>query len=212
MSDPLDDRFAEFRSETLARTRPPGVAAVRRRVARRHATRAVVLVLVALGIAASAWLPGHYRSRGPVAAPPSVHVCPSAGDASTSKLLIGAYPDVLGLSAALMKGCPAVQLTLVRATYSGDGPTSTDLSLFMSYTRTLSVAVPTTTMAPGRTPPGTCRSYLIVTLVQGGPLPPTIPNPIPELAVTGSDASLAIFWSARGFSLVGSTWGKPVCR
>lgn len=257
MSDRLTERFEEFRADSMARTAPPGVVAVRRRVARRHATRAIVLVLVALGIVAGAWLPARDGHGGPAVAPtapapspsvttsplpvlsaspstPSTPGKPSSGSGSTSHaptqpatptgkctafpnsqvaaLLGGGDPDVLTLSTQLLNACPNGRVKVVRATYTAAGTaTPKNLTLYASFSHTLSAAHPSTTMAPGQRPAGSCYSYVVLTLVVDGALPHSIANPIGQLDADGDDIALAQYWSDRGDGLIGTSWGDASC-
>ena len=80
--DPLVDRFATFRDASVASTTRPGVEAVRRRVARRDATRTVAAaVLIALVAAAVLWfsrpLPPVQPTTPPRASAGTVSAVPS---------------------------------------------------------------------------------------------------------------------------------------
>src|SRR5690242_5822158 len=77
MPDQLNNLFDEFLTDSMSRTKPPGVTAVRRTVARRHATRAIVLVLIAGGVAAGSLIPfGHGSDKTPIS--PTAQPRPSA--------------------------------------------------------------------------------------------------------------------------------------
>lgn len=57
MADELRGRFEAFRADSIARTLPPGVAAVRHRVARRLTSRAAALGIASIAVLAATWLP-----------------------------------------------------------------------------------------------------------------------------------------------------------
>jgi hypothetical protein len=251
MPDQLNSLFDEFLTDSMSRTKPPGVTAVRRTVARRYATRAIVLVLIAAGIALGSLIPfGHGFDRPPISptaqppqpsatqnptpvtasAPPSPgpvdstntsprtgttdgsggHDCNAFQNVKIPALLSGGDPNVVTLSGTLLSQCPNVQVRVVRATYTANGPgTPSTLTLYASTTDGLTAARPSVTLADGRTPPGTCYTYLIVTLAGNGSLPHTITNPIPNF--NGPDYSLDQYWSDRGLSLISTSWGEPTC-
>jgi hypothetical protein len=83
--DPLASRLVAFREATVAGTVPPGVAAVRRTVARRDAVRTVAAGVVAAALAIAFVLAGATRGPEPVLPPPVVPtVAPSPAAASSA--------------------------------------------------------------------------------------------------------------------------------
>jgi hypothetical protein len=88
MSDDLNGRFAAFEADSLARTKPPGTAAVRRTVRRRHATRAVALGATAAVLAVVALLTNG-TSRPPLPRPVTT-MSPSAMPAPSTSPTIRA--------------------------------------------------------------------------------------------------------------------------
>src|SRR3954454_10664676 len=87
MPDNLHDRFAAFATDSVARTRPPGVTGITRTLRRRHATRATVLAVVALVLALA--VPLSQRGGNPVptvshSADPSIAPSPTTTPPTTA--------------------------------------------------------------------------------------------------------------------------------
>lgn len=86
--DPLGSRFAALRQATIAGTKPPGLDAVRRTVARRSATRILVLALVLLTITGGGlWLmkpTGRHRPTVTTSVTPSPWSAPTTPVPSAS--------------------------------------------------------------------------------------------------------------------------------
>jgi hypothetical protein len=76
--------FDEFSNQSLARTMPPGTAAVRRTVRRRYATRAVVLAVAALVVLSLAFVPLRTSHSQPVQPSPTPSVSTSSLSPRTS--------------------------------------------------------------------------------------------------------------------------------
>ncbi|WP_027346261.1 hypothetical protein [Hamadaea tsunoensis] len=242
MSDPLHERFESFRTASMARTRPPGVAAARRTIVRRQLTRAGVLALTAIGLALAIWLPPGGEGAIPAtpSTPPAVSPSPAVVSASPSAapspsasrspqddrppcsiayagtagalLLQSTDPDTYALPAKVVSACPSISIQLTRAVYvGGTDQAPENLSRYRTVTRVLSAAHPTATLPAPARPDGTCYSALEVTVSGAGSLPAVLPNPIPELAGTGSQDGLNRYFANRGHGVLGVSWAEPSC-
>jgi hypothetical protein len=136
--------------------------------------------------------------------------CGPFGSLPVSSLLVSTDPDHFTLSGALLQRCPDVQLPVTRAVYVGNGASSSSLTLYYSTTHTLSAAVRGTTIPPAPTPPGSCNTSLIVTVVGSG-LPRTVTNIVPQLSSSGTDDPARLYFGNRGFDLIETSWSQPTC-
>ncbi|GHJ46502.1 hypothetical protein Cs7R123_38440 [Catellatospora sp. TT07R-123] len=228
---------ADARAASQARTRPPGVAAVRTTVTRRYATRAAALLLGALALALGALVPvstgsaptnpspsphpspSASASAEPSTAPPatspsptprpSTPVCPYDAKAALL-LLVSPASDTFAKSSQLQKACPAMKIKITRAVYVGANATVAKLTRHATVSATVTSTSGVHVGAPGR-PAGDCYARLEVTVAGSGSLPSSMPNPIPELVSSGSQFRFEEYLAARGLRPLETSWVDPVC-
>jgi hypothetical protein len=233
--DPLKSRFEEFRQDSIARTRPPGVGAIERRLARRYATRAVALVACALAVIIGVWLPTFTggSGTGPATPPtssatqspsapssPSANPPPatSAADAGCDAIDPLSQPTVIGggnvdtvtIAGSFLNVCPNAQIKVTRVTYTSTSPTAKSLTRYASSAKTLSATKRTGDFGvPGMTQ-YSCVTYLIVIVAGSGSIPASIPNTVAKIQATGRDDQARATFAARGLDLIADAYGGKV--
>jgi hypothetical protein len=239
MSDRLRDEFEAFRVDSLARTRPPGVPAIRRTLGRRAAVRAVVLAAAAvIAIVLTFTWQTPDQGRAPIhppipsippspvptpsasaSVPPSPGVpsssppntlCTSWPNRPVSTLLTSAGPDGFTIADSLVKACPGVTLHITRAVYVGNGASASRLTLYGSIMHPVSARSRSTQMPTIGLPSGSCFTSLTLTMITSSP-PHTITNLVPEIESSGDDDAMTRYLAGRGIALIRTAWSQPSC-